>query len=86
MAKIGRPGLAGRRGHGDNEAGPSVLGYRAPRQGEFKAPSFVYQLSGEYARGNAAGKWLDRREETGARGAAHVQESRRRSNSLLFRP
>ena len=38
----------GRR-HGHGQAGHAVSRYRAAREGEFGVPTFVYQVSGEYA-------------------------------------
>ena len=50
-----------RRGHGDGQAGHAVSGHRASREGEIRVPTYVYQVSGEYAMLKAAAQngWLD---------------------------
>ena len=51
-----RAGGGPRRGgrHGDGEAGAALSRHLPPGQGEFRVPTFAYQVSGEYAMIQAA--------------------------------
>jgi porphobilinogen synthase len=56
-----RSGRGGR--HGDGQTGLPYLDIVRRVKEEFKVPTFVYQVSGEYAMLKAAGRRLDRREK-----------------------